>query len=89
MIDFDGTWTTRGAVILRTIETKDLLLGVLSEHVLTEKDNKKNKGSGQVWVGNIILMPVKRFYLPESYGGWQAEDLLRANIDVSTMEEVK
>jgi hypothetical protein len=88
MMGFDGTWNTKGVIILRTIKDREMIIGAIAP-VLPEGSDTKNMGSGQLWVGNIILIPSKRFYLPESYGGWQADDLLRADMDTSTMEEVK
>lgn len=88
MQGFDSTWNAKGVVILRTMKDREMIIGAITP-VMPEGSDKKNMGSGQVWVGDIILLPLKRFYLPESYSGWQAEDLLRAELDMNTMEEVK
>lgn len=88
MMGFDGTWNTKGVVILRTVKDREMIIGAIAP-VMSEGSDKKNMGSGQVWIGNIILLPSKRFYLPECYAGWQADDLLQAVLDVRTMEEVK
>jgi len=88
MMGFDGTWTTKGVVVLRTIKDREMIIGAILP-VMSEESSKKNMGSGQLWIGDIILLPSKRFYLPESYAGWQAEDLLRADMDVNKMEEIK
>ena len=66
----------------------EMIIGAIAP-VMSEESSKKNMGSGQLWIGDIILLPSKRFYLPESYAGWQAEDLLRADMDVNKMEEIK
>lgn len=48
----------------------------------------QNPNECQLIMGSLIIVPQRRFILPDEYGGWKIGDLLEQSWDVSQMKEL-
>lgn len=62
-------------------EEKTVIMGLLDKHQVPANHC-------QLWVGHIILVPQRRFILPDKYEGYRIEDLLMERFDTGDLQEI-
>lgn len=51
-------------------------------------DVPRNPNECQLILGSLIIVPQRRFILPDEYGGWKIGDLLEKSWDISKLKEL-
>lgn len=65
------------------VQPRTLIAGLLHSIEVPQDPNEC-----QLILGHLIIVPKRRFILPESMYGWKIEDLLMENMNIDILKEI-